>query len=135
MERWFRNLTDKRIRRGSFGGVADLIAAIEEFIATNNDTPKPFVWTASVEQILAKISRCKSILETLHNHAWQAYNSLQITKGSDMGHSPFQGGEYVPEATWAPQAASGTGRRRTMAIGRWRWMLRRPGIFERRDAV
>jgi transposase len=66
VERWFRNLTDKRIRRGSFGGVPDLIAAIEEFIAANNDSPKPFVWTASVEKILAKISHCKAILDTLH---------------------------------------------------------------------
>lgn len=66
VERWFRNLTDKRIRRGSFSGVPDLIAAITEFIDANNDDPKPFVWTASVEKILAKISRCKAIYDTLH---------------------------------------------------------------------
>jgi len=66
VERWFRNLTDKRIRRGSFAGVPDLIAAITEFIDANNDDPKPFIWTANVEKILAKISRCKAIYETLH---------------------------------------------------------------------
>jgi transposase len=66
VERWFRELTDKRIRRGSFPSVPDLIAAITEFIEANNDTPKPFVWTASVEKILKKIGRCKSILETVH---------------------------------------------------------------------
>ena len=66
VERWFRELTDKRIRRGSFPSVAELIAAIQEFIEANNDAPKPFVWTASVEKILAKISHCKAILETLH---------------------------------------------------------------------
>lgn len=66
VERWFRELTDKRIRRGSFPSVPDLIAAIQEFIEANNDTPKPFVWTASVEKILAKIGHCKAILETLH---------------------------------------------------------------------
>ena len=65
VERWFRELTDKRIRRGSFPSVPDLIAAITEFIEANNDTPKPFVWTASVEKILKKIGRCKSILETV----------------------------------------------------------------------
>lgn len=66
VERWFRELSDKRIRRGSFPSVPDLIAAITEFIEANNDSPKPFVWTASVEKILAKIRRCKAILETVH---------------------------------------------------------------------
>ena len=66
VERWFRELTDKRIRRGSFPSVPELIAAITEFIEANNDAPQPFVWTASVEKILAKISRCKAILETVH---------------------------------------------------------------------
>jgi transposase len=66
VERWFRELTDKRIRRGSFSSVPELVIAIEEFIAANNDTPKPFVWTASVERILEKISHCKAILETVH---------------------------------------------------------------------
>jgi transposase len=66
VERWFRELSDKRIRRGSFSSVPELILAIQEFIAANNDAPKPFVWTASVEKILEKISHCKAILETLH---------------------------------------------------------------------
>jgi hypothetical protein len=57
VERWFRELTDKRIRRGAFPSVPELIAAMQEFIATNNDTPKPFVWTASVEKILQKMGR------------------------------------------------------------------------------
>ncbi len=57
VERWFRELTDKRIRRGAFPSVPELIAAIQEFIATNNDTPKPFVWTAGVEKILQKMGR------------------------------------------------------------------------------
>jgi transposase len=66
VERWFRNLTDKRIRRGSFSSVPDLIAAITEFVDANNDDPKPFVWTASVEKILEKVRHCKAIYETLH---------------------------------------------------------------------
>jgi hypothetical protein len=66
MERWFRELTEKRIRRGNFDSVEELIAAIEEYIQENNRQPKPFVWTASVEKILEKISRCKVILETAH---------------------------------------------------------------------
>lgn len=66
VERWFRDLTDKRIRRGSFFSVDELTRAINEYLAANNRQPKPFVWTASVEQILAKVNHCKSILETLH---------------------------------------------------------------------
>src|SRR5713226_4401687 len=66
VERWFRELSAKRIRRGSFSSVPELVIAIDEFITANNDAPKPFVWTASVEKILEKISHCKAILETLH---------------------------------------------------------------------
>ena len=66
VERWFRELTDKRIRRGSFASVPELVTAIDEFITANNDTPKPFVWTASVAKILEKLSHCKAILETVH---------------------------------------------------------------------
>jgi transposase len=66
VERWFRELTDKRIRRGSFYSVEELIAAINEYLRANNEQPKAFMWTASVEHILAKVGRCKSILETLH---------------------------------------------------------------------
>jgi transposase len=57
VERWFRELTDKRIRRGAFPSVPELIAAMQEFIATYNDTPKSFVWTASVEKIVQKMGR------------------------------------------------------------------------------
>jgi transposase len=66
VERWFRDLTEKRIRRGSFYSVDELIAAIQEYVAENNRQPKPFVWTASIEKILAKVGRCKAIYETLH---------------------------------------------------------------------
>ncbi|MBI2878400.1 MAG: IS630 family transposase [Candidatus Rokubacteria bacterium] len=66
VERWFREITSKRIRRGSFPSVAALVKAIEEYLEHNNENPKPFVWTASVEQILEKVSSCKAILETLH---------------------------------------------------------------------
>jgi len=66
VERWFRELSDKRIRRGTFHSVKDLIAAITDFLEMHNDNPKPFVWTASVEAILAKVARCKAVLETAH---------------------------------------------------------------------
>jgi transposase len=66
VERWFRELSEKRIRRGSFTSVEDLKFAINEYLEENNKHPKPFLWSASVEKILAKVNRCKGILETYH---------------------------------------------------------------------
>src|SRR5512144_988590 len=57
VERWFRQITDKAIRRGVFHSVPDLIAAIEAYLQAHNDDPKPFVWTATAEDILAKVRR------------------------------------------------------------------------------
>lgn len=65
IERWFAELTCKRIRRDSFLSVEDLIAAIHEFLAAWNEKPKPFVWTATVESIVAKLARCRQILEQI----------------------------------------------------------------------
>ncbi|MCJ7587024.1 MAG: IS630 family transposase, partial [Candidatus Aminicenantes bacterium] len=45
---------------------ADLIKAIKEYIRLHNQEPKPFVWVKKVDQILAKIGHCKSVIETLH---------------------------------------------------------------------
>ncbi|MCA1681051.1 MAG: IS630 family transposase [Actinobacteria bacterium] len=66
VERWFRELTDKAIRRGVFHSVPDLTAAIQQYLDTHNNDPKPFVWTASIDSILEKVTRCKAILETVH---------------------------------------------------------------------
>ena len=63
VERWFRDLTDKRIRRGVFKSVADLIAAIEAYIDHHNNNPKLFVWTAKAEDIIAKYRRAKAVLD------------------------------------------------------------------------
>jgi transposase len=65
VERWLGELTAKRIRRDSFPSVPDLIAAIEEFLAAWNENPKPFVWRATVESILAKLSGCRQTLEQI----------------------------------------------------------------------
>jgi transposase len=65
VERWFGELTSKRIRRGSFHSVAELKAAIDEFLAVWNENPKPFVWTATVDSIVEKLSRCKQTLEQI----------------------------------------------------------------------
>jgi transposase len=65
VERWFREITEKRIRRGSFESVPELIAAIYDYLEASNADPKPFVWHASVQAILDKIARSKVIYETL----------------------------------------------------------------------
>jgi len=65
VERWFRELHDKAIRRGVFHSVPDLKAAIDTFLSTWNRAPKPFVWTATVESITDKLSRCRRTLENI----------------------------------------------------------------------
>jgi len=65
VERWFRNLTDKAIRRGVFHSVPDLIAAIEAYLQANNDEPKPFVWTATADEILEKVRRGRVALQPI----------------------------------------------------------------------
>jgi len=65
VERWFGELTGKRIRRGVFVSVDDLKDAIDEFLRAWNADPKPFVWTATVDSIVEKLSRCKQTLEQI----------------------------------------------------------------------
>ena len=66
VERWFRELTQKQIRRGSFHNVPALIRVIEQYIETHNQKPQLFVWSAPVEQILEKVAKCKEALDALH---------------------------------------------------------------------
>lgn len=66
VERWFAEITNKRIRRGVFKSVPELEQAIYDFIEHNNHNPKPFVWTKKAEKIIEKVNRCKAVLETLH---------------------------------------------------------------------
>jgi transposase len=65
MERFFRDLTDKALRRGSFYDVNDLIGAIDEYINQHNANPKPFIWTASATDIPAKVKRARKALNKL----------------------------------------------------------------------
>ena len=66
IERWFREITDKRIRRGTFRNVRALIAAITQYLENHNQNPHVFVWSAPVERILAKIAKCKEALDAPH---------------------------------------------------------------------
>ncbi|MGC2660174.1 MAG: IS630 family transposase [Bryobacteraceae bacterium] len=65
IERWFAELTNKRIRRGSFFNVPELVQAIREFLATWNEKPRPFVWSATVDSIVAKLAGCRQTLEQI----------------------------------------------------------------------
>ena len=62
VERFFRDITDKRIRRGIFTSVPELETAINEYIALHNANPKPFIWTAKATDILAKVTRARAAL-------------------------------------------------------------------------
>jgi len=63
VERFFRDITEKRIRRDSFDSVDVLIAAINDYIAKHNDAPAPFIWTAKAKDILAKVMRARAALD------------------------------------------------------------------------
>ena len=65
IERWFRDLTDRRVRRGAFRSVRELIQAILDYIEAHNENPKSFVWTAQVEDILVKVSRARAVLDKI----------------------------------------------------------------------
>jgi len=65
VERWFRELTSKAVRRGTFVSVPDLIQAIEAFLAAWNEKPNPFIWTAKVDDIMKKIERARAKLEAI----------------------------------------------------------------------
>jgi transposase len=66
VERWFREITQKRLRRGSFQSVPELIDAINKYLNNHNQNPQAFVWSAPVERILAKIAKCKEAFDALH---------------------------------------------------------------------
>jgi transposase len=62
VERFFRDISERRIKRDSFASVAELQRAIAQYIAHHNRNPKPFVWTASANDILAKVTRAKAAM-------------------------------------------------------------------------
>jgi hypothetical protein len=63
VERFFAEITDKRIRRGTFCSVGELVRAIRDYIRRRNHRPRPFVWTASARSIARKVRRCNEVLE------------------------------------------------------------------------
>jgi transposase len=67
VERFFRDLTDKRVRRGTFRSVPELEQAILSYIAQHNRKPKPFIWTAKACDILEKVKRGRATLNKPHS--------------------------------------------------------------------
>jgi len=65
VERWFRELTEKRIRRGVFRSVDELVDAIMAYLDHHNENSRPFVWTAKAEDILEKVRRARAVLDNL----------------------------------------------------------------------
>ena len=66
VERFFRDISDRRLRRGIFRSVDELIEAITDYVAHHNEDPKPFIWTATASDILEKVKRARSKLDKLH---------------------------------------------------------------------
>jgi len=67
VERWFRDITEKRIRRGVFRSVPELVQAIMDYLAAHNENPKAFTWTAKAEKILEKVRRARAVLDTVRH--------------------------------------------------------------------
>ena len=65
VERWFWEITDKRIRRGVFHNVKQLVDAITAYVDEHNEAPKSFTWTAKVDDILAKVRRARPVLDKM----------------------------------------------------------------------
>ena len=65
VERWFREITEKRIRRGAFRSVEQLVEAIRAYIQEHNGDPQPFVWTAKAQDILEKVRRARAVLNRI----------------------------------------------------------------------
>ncbi len=62
VERFFRDLTTKRLRRGVFHSVPELVAALQDYLAQHNQAPAPFIWTAQATDILMKVKRARKKL-------------------------------------------------------------------------
>ncbi len=67
VERFFRDLSEQRLRRGVFRSVPELIQAVEDYLARHNEDPKPFIWTATASDILAKVQRGRRNLDKLQS--------------------------------------------------------------------
>jgi transposase len=82
IERWFAEITRKRIRRGTFRSVRDLIGAINQYVRSYNQNPRPFQWVASASQIIRKVRKYKALIETSAGEAGPGVASPPIPLGN-----------------------------------------------------
>ena len=82
VERWFKELTDKRLRRGVFTSVADLTDAITTWAEHWNDDPKPFIWKATAEDIIAKVRRGRDTLHQIKSADGPLGDFIEQTSGA-----------------------------------------------------
>jgi transposase len=68
VEGFFAKLAQRRLKRGVFHSIVDLQAAINRFLKETNDRPKPFVWTADPDKIIAAVRRGNQVLDSIHSH-------------------------------------------------------------------
>jgi len=68
VEGFFAKLTKRRLKRGVFGSIVDLQAAINRFLDETNDNPRPFTWTADPDKIIAAVRRGHQVLDSIHSH-------------------------------------------------------------------
>ena len=84
VERFFRDITVERLRRGVFTSVPELVSAIEDYIAHHNTNPKPFIWTKSARDILQKVIRANSRLSSKQNEALHEWHSFKRLVSADV---------------------------------------------------
>jgi hypothetical protein len=66
VERFFRDLTTKRLRRGLFHSVPELVQALQDYLQHHNQAPAPFIWPAQAKDILMKVKRARKKLQACH---------------------------------------------------------------------
>ena len=111
VERFFAEITGKRIRRGVFKSVAELETAIHEYLDRRNADPKPFVWTKSAATILEKEARAKARLDAIKS-GYQATGSEHSDVQSQAPHARF--GEAVMVAQTGANEVVVHGRRQRL---------------------
>ncbi|MEP6606495.1 MAG: hypothetical protein ABJA60_10325 [Nitrosospira sp.] len=96
VERFFRDISENRLRRGVFTSVPELIVAIDAYIAHHNANPKPFIWTTSARDILQEVIRANSRLSPKQNaplHRGAKHLAIPFSRGNDNPtslNSPFR---------------------------------------------
>ena len=128
VERWFNNLTQKRIRRGVFHSERELIGALEQYVVTYNEDPRPFQWRATADQIIEKV-RWNRLNVDLAGAPHYVVRDLKEAPGAllpRLHHGNRHVGRRVVRGCGRTRRC-GRGRRRPRCRGRLRLVLLAPG--------